>query len=65
VDGFARVARAHTLPSVAIGGVTAADVGPLVQAGAVGVAVIMAVLGAADPEAATRALRMELDRTLP
>jgi thiamine-phosphate pyrophosphorylase len=59
-SGFARVREATTLPCVAIGGVTAADVPGLLAAGAAGIAVIGAVLGAADPEKATRALREAL-----
>ena len=54
-------AAAPDLPAVAIGGVTAALVPELLAAGAAGVAVIRAVVGAADPVAATRALRAALD----
>jgi len=58
VEGFRRVhAAAPDLPAVAIGGVTAELVPPLLAAGAAGVAVIRAVVAAADPVAATRALR--------
>jgi thiamine-phosphate pyrophosphorylase len=61
-EGFGAVRRiAPDLPCVAIGGVTAADVPELIEAGADGVAVIGAVLSAPDPEAATRALRAALD----
>lgn len=57
-DGFARIrAAAPGLPAVAIGGVTAADVPALLAAGATGVAVIGAVLGVDDVEAATRVMR--------
>lgn len=65
VEGFRRIAAAGALPAVAIGGVTAADVRALIAAGAAGVAVIGAVLQAADPEAATRTLRTALDRAPP
>jgi thiamine-phosphate pyrophosphorylase len=44
------------LPVVAIGGVTVARVPELLAAGAAGVAVVREILGAADPEAAARAL---------
>jgi thiamine-phosphate pyrophosphorylase len=44
------------LPLIAIGGITAANVGEAVRAGADGVAVISAVCGAPDPEDATRRL---------
>jgi thiamine-phosphate pyrophosphorylase len=63
-DGVRRVVEATTLPVVAIGGVREADVPGLVAAGAAGVAVIGAVLAAADPGAAARALRAALDRAL-
>ncbi len=57
VEGFRRLcAAARGVPCVAIGGIQAADVAPLRAAGAAGVAVIGAVLSAADVEAATRAL---------
>jgi thiamine-phosphate pyrophosphorylase len=57
--GFATVARrAPTgVPVIAIGGITATTAGALARAGAAGIAVIGAVLGASDPEAAARALR--------
>ncbi len=59
--GFARIhAAAPQLPAVAIGGVTAAMAPDLLAAGAAGVAVISAVIGAADPRAATRALAAAL-----
>ncbi len=44
------------VPLIAIGGITAANVGEAVRAGADGVAVISAVCGAPDPEDATRRL---------
>jgi thiamine-phosphate pyrophosphorylase len=44
------------LPVLAIGGVTAAEAPAVRAAGAAGVAVIRAILAAADPAAATRAL---------
>jgi thiamine-phosphate pyrophosphorylase len=56
LDGIAAVVRAARLPVVAIGGLGAADAGPLRAAGAAGMAVVSAVTRAPDPEAATRAL---------
>jgi thiamine-phosphate pyrophosphorylase len=50
------VAEVAPLPVVAIGGIDAQHAGEALAAGARGVAVISAVAGAADPEAATRAL---------
>src|SRR5467141_3186285 len=57
--GLAALAR-HApggLPVIGIGGITAANAGAVVHAGAVGVAVIGAVWSASDPTAAARALR--------
>ena len=60
-DGFARVrAAAPGIPAVGIGGIDVALAAQARAAGAAGVAVISAVLGAVDPEAATRALRAAL-----
>ncbi|QLH77026.1 thiamine phosphate synthase [Halosimplex rubrum] len=50
------IAAAVDIPVVGIGGVTADNAAPIVEAGADGVAVITAVTGADDPEAATRDL---------
>jgi thiamine-phosphate pyrophosphorylase len=47
--GIAAVARAVTVPVIAIGGVTAARVNALTGAGAYGIAVVGAVSGADDP----------------
>jgi len=44
------------VPLIAIGGITAANVGEAIRAGADGVAVISAVCGVPDPEAASRRL---------
>lgn len=57
VAGLAKVVAATTLPVVAIGGITAAQAPACIAAGACGVAVISAVIGAEDPEAAARAFR--------
>lgn len=50
------VARSVTIPIVGIGGISAENAGAVVRAGAAGVAVISAVVSAADPRAATRQL---------
>ncbi|HEV8399884.1 MAG TPA: thiamine phosphate synthase [Gemmatimonadales bacterium] len=57
-DGFAALARLapEGMPVIGIGGITAGNVRAIIRAGAVGVAVIGAVLGASDPEAAARAI---------
>jgi thiamine-phosphate diphosphorylase len=57
IDGFEREARRSVIPAVAIGGITAGSAGALRRAGAAGVAVIAAVFGTDDPEAAARAIR--------
>jgi len=59
---LAAAARAGSVPVVAIGGITAAEVPALRAAGAAGVAVIRAILAAADPAAATRDLLAALAR---
>jgi thiamine-phosphate pyrophosphorylase len=56
--GFAALARlAPGVPVIGIGGISPANAAAIAQAGAVGVAVIHAVLGAADPRAAAAAVR--------
>ena len=58
-QGEARLAeavRAAAIPVLAIGGVGAEHVAAVRSAGAIGVAVIRAILAAGDPAAATRAL---------
>lgn len=63
VAGFAALAALAPpgVPCVAIGGITAAGVADLCAAGASGVAVISAVFGAEDVEAAARRLRDAVD----
>ena len=51
-------------PVIAIGSVTADQVGALLEAGAHGVAVISAVVGQSDPAAATRQFRDAVDAWL-
>lgn len=57
---LARLAPEGT-PVIGIGGLTAQNAPPIILAGAAGVAVVGAVLGAADPDAAARGLRASLD----
>lgn len=57
VEGLRQIVRAVSIPVVAIGGVTPQNASAAIGAGAVGVAVISAVVGAPDPEAAARQLR--------
>jgi thiamine-phosphate pyrophosphorylase len=58
-EGVAALARLapDEVPVIGIGGITAANAAEIIQAGATGVAVIGAVLAAADPEVAARDLR--------
>ncbi len=59
-DGVRMVSSAVSIPVVAIGGVTAANARPLLDAGAAGVAVISAILGRPDVREAARELRRAL-----
>lgn len=55
-EGFARLLQAAgATPAIAIGGITADDAAAVRAAGGAGVAVVSAILGAPDPEAAARA----------
>jgi len=56
LDGLRRVVRAVSIPVVGIGGITPDRVTPVLSTGATGVAVIGAVMGAADPLHATQVL---------
>ena len=62
-DGLAALITASPVPAVAIGGLKAHHVGQAVAAGAQGVAVVSAICGQPDPEAAARTLRAELSET--
>jgi thiamine-phosphate pyrophosphorylase len=57
VAEFARLAALCGLPAVAIGGIDASNQVSVMAAGANGIAVIRAVFGAQDPEAAARGIR--------
>ncbi|HEY7269374.1 MAG TPA: thiamine phosphate synthase [Dehalococcoidia bacterium] len=54
------ITGATNLPVLAIGGVTAKNVGDVIKAGAAGVAVISAIAGAEDPRAAAEELSKAL-----
>lgn len=54
--GLARIARATRLPAVAIGGLKATHAAEAIAAGAGGMAVVSAICGTPDPEAAARRL---------
>lgn len=55
--GLAAIGARLPLPFIAIGGITAANAGDAIRAGAAGVAVVSAICAAADPRAAARAIR--------
>jgi thiamine-phosphate pyrophosphorylase len=57
LDALAGVCARISTPIIAIGGITAANAGEVMRAGAWGVAVIAAVCAAPDPRAATATLR--------
>jgi thiamine-phosphate pyrophosphorylase len=61
IAGLCELVRAVAIPVVAIGGIDASNVGAVIDAGAGGVAVVSAILAAADPAAAARALRERID----
>lgn len=64
-SGCGALARlAPGVPVIGIGGITAANAAAIVRAGAAGVAVIHAVLGAADPAVAAAAIRGALTTAL-
>lgn len=52
--GLARIVVASPIPAVAIGGVKIQDVEEIFRAGATGLAVVSAICGSPDPQAATR-----------
>jgi len=62
LDALARIAAAVAKPVIAVGGITPERVGPVMGAGARGVAVISAILGAERPSDATKAFLDRLGR---
>jgi thiamine-phosphate pyrophosphorylase len=59
-DGLARLVKASPVPSVAIGGLKADHVAQVFAASAKGLAVVSAICGTPDPEAATRRIAAEI-----
>ena len=57
VDPLVELSRQEVVPLLGIGGITADNVGAVVQAGASGAAVITAITESPDPQEAARALR--------
>ena len=56
-ERIAAIVEAVSIPVIGIGGITAENAAPVVEAGAAGVAVISEITAADDPEAAAAALR--------
>lgn len=63
--GLAEIVRSVRIPVVGIGGISPDNAGPVLQAGATGLAVIAAVMGAPDPEDAARGLAMTCRQYTP
>lgn len=61
VAEMARLIRASGCPGIGIGGIGPANARAVIDAGATGVAVLSAIFGAPNVEAATRAVRRALD----
>jgi len=60
--GLAAIRRAVRLPLVGIGGMNRGNIADVIRGGADGVAVVSAIVAAADPETAARELRGEVER---
>lgn len=64
-DGLARIVAASPVPTVAIGGVKAEHVEEIFAAGAEGLAVVSAICGRPDPQAAAKSIADEIARIRP
>jgi len=62
LDGLGSLCASVDVPVIAIGGISAANAGDAIGAGAAGVAVIGAIAGASDARAAAAGLRAAIDR---
>jgi thiamine biosynthesis protein ThiS len=62
--GLAAIVAVAPCPVIAVGGITPEGVSDIMRTGARGVAVIGAIVAAADPRAAARSLRFAVDRAL-
>jgi thiamine-phosphate pyrophosphorylase len=60
--GLAAIRAVTHLPLIAIGGLNERNAGPVMAAGADGIAVVSALMAAEDPAAAARALRLAIAR---
>ena len=61
IEGLRRMTQAVKIPVVAIGGITEGNAVTIMEAGAAGIAVVSAIVGAEDVEAAARALRAAVE----
>ena len=64
VTNLAQVCKAVRIPVIAIAGISVERIGPVIRAGAHGVAVMTGVTTAENPARAARALREELDEVI-
>ncbi|MBB4194431.1 thiamine-phosphate pyrophosphorylase [Rhizobium aethiopicum] len=64
-DGLAMLVKSSPVPSVAIGGLKAEHVAQVFTAGARGLAVVSAICGTPDPEAATRRIAANIRKVRP
>jgi thiamine-phosphate diphosphorylase len=64
LDALAEIAAAVRLPVVGIGGVNEENTPLVIEAGALGIAVVSAILGSTDPERAARSLRGKAEEAL-
>lgn len=65
LGGLARIVRQSPLPCVAIGGIGVSEAAAVRASGAAGIAVVSAVCGQPDPEAAARSLLHTLRQEVP
>ena len=62
IEGLERLLNHAVVPAVGVGGVTPANAGAVMRAGAVGIAAVSALFGADHPAHAARALRSAIGR---
>ncbi|MGE3599255.1 MAG: thiamine phosphate synthase, partial [Dehalococcoidia bacterium] len=65
LDLVTQVSETVRVPVIAIGGITSENAGAAISAGASGIAVISAILGAEDPRAAAAAMAEAINAALP
>lgn len=64
LERLADICAAVSIPVVAIGGITADNAAPTIEAGCAGVAVVSAIFGAEDPKAAAAGILEIVDSKL-